>query len=512
MKVNQLKMGSILSYFQMGLNVLIQLIYTPIMIRSLGQGEYGLYQTIASTISMLSVLSLGFNAGYVRYYARYKAKGDKEATYRLNGLYLIIFSVIGLIGCICCLFLTFNLNLVFSTGLTDTEYEIAKVLMLLQTVNLTMMFPMSVFQTIISAHEKFVVLKLLGMIKTICGPLVSIPLLLKGYGSIALVVVTVSINIITDLLYLYYVLFKLKERFIFLGLEKGLFKSLFTYTSFIAINLIIDQINMNVDKVLLSRYVGTSATAVYSVGFTIYQLYQMFSSSISSVFTPRIHTLVNRDMDNPKQLRKELTSIFTRVGRIQFLVLTLVASGIVFFGKPFILQYWAGSGYEDSYYVALLLVLPASIALIQNLGIEIQRAENRHQFRSIVYLFMALANLFLSIYLCQIYGAIGSAIGTAISLILANGLIMNIYYHWKCFIDIVAFWKSIISMCKGLIIPISFGLAFVRFFDLYRISNFVLAVLLYIIVYVISVWFFSMNDYEKNLVTEPLSKIKVRNK
>lgn len=42
---------------------------------------------------------------------------------------------------------------------------------------------------------------------------------------------------------------------------------------------------------------------------------------------------------------------------------------------------------------------------------------------------MAIVNLVISIFLCQIYGAIGSAIGTAISLIFVNGIIMNIYYH-----------------------------------------------------------------------------------
>ena len=29
------------------------------------KNEYGLYQTVASTISMLSILSLGFNSGYI---------------------------------------------------------------------------------------------------------------------------------------------------------------------------------------------------------------------------------------------------------------------------------------------------------------------------------------------------------------------------------------------------------------------------------------------------------------
>ena len=156
MKINQLKAGSLLSYLQMALSVIVGLLYTPIMIRLLGQNEYGLYNTVASTISMLSILSLGFNSSYIRYFAKYKHNNDKESIYRLNGLFLSIFIIIGVIAFVCGMFLSFNLELVFKQGLTTHEYGIAKILMILLTVNLSLSFPMSVFSSIISAHERYV--------------------------------------------------------------------------------------------------------------------------------------------------------------------------------------------------------------------------------------------------------------------------------------------------------------------------------------------------------------------
>lgn len=495
----------------MALGVIIGLVYTPVMIRLLGKSEYGLYNTVSSTISMLAILNLGFNSGYIRYYAKYKKERDELSIYKLNGLFLIIFSIIGLIGLACGLFLTFNLNLVFDQGLTETEYATAKVLMLLLTVNLAVSFPMSVFSNIISANEKFVFLKLLGILKSVFSPLITLPLLLLGYRSIAMVSITLCINIITDILYFVYVKFKLKNKFIFHGFEKGIFKSLFAYTGFIAVNIIVDQINWNIDKFLLGRFKGTEAVAVYSVGYTLYQYYMMFSTSISSVFTPRIHKIVNGTKENLVQQKNELTALFIKVGRIQFLLLGLIASGLIFFGKPFI-YYWAGAGYEEAYYVMLLLVLPSSIALMQNCGIEIQRAENKHQFRSIVYAIMAFVNLILSIFLCQKYGAIGATIGTAISLIIANGIVLNIYYHKKCNINIILFWENIIKSLFGMIIPIVVGVLIVTFIDLYSIFNLIIFILLYTIIYCVSMWLFSMNDYERELIKKPMRKIFGRNK
>lgn len=504
--MNQRKVGAFLQYLQMGLAIVIGLVYTPMMIKLLGQSEYGLYNTVSSTVSMLSLLSLGFNSSYIRYYAKYKRDNDENAISKLNGLFLIIFSIIGIIAFFCGLFLSNNLTLIFDAGLTENEYNIAKVLMLLLTINLALSFPFGIFMHIINAHERFILLKLLSMLKTVVSPLVTLPLLLMGYRSIAMVSVTVGISLLVDLIYCVYSFSVLKIRFVFHGFEKGLFRSLLVYTSFIAINMVVDQINWNIDKVLLARFKGTTSVAIYSVGFSLYSYYQMFSTAVSSVFTPQIHRIINETQNDKLLQREKLTLLFTKVGRIQFIILSLISTGLVFFGFEFITKYWAGPGYEDAYYVTLLLVFPASIALIQNLGIEIQRAQNLHRFRSIAYFFMALANLFLSIILCKLYGAIGSAIGTAISLIIANGLIMNVYYYKKCNINIIYFWKEIFSASKGLVIPCLIGIVY-HFVSLPNNTSFyVLSIMVYSLVFFVSMWICGMNKYEKNLITSIVNK------
>ncbi len=506
-KINQLKVGSLLSYAQMLLGVIISLLYTPIMLQLLGKSEYGLYNTVSSTISMLSLLNLGLSSGYIRYYSKYKKDNDYESIWRLNGLFLIIFSIIGLIALFCGLFLSLNLEIVFSNGLTDSEFRIAKILMMLLTVNLAISFPFGLFSHIISANEKFVFLKIVSIIKTVFSPLVTLPFLLMGFRSVAMVVVTLVFAIVSDLIYTYYVFEKLRYRFIFHDFEKGIFRSLFSYTAFIAINLIVDQINWNVDKILLGRIKGTEAVAVYSVGYTLYQYYMTFSTSISSVFTPKIHRIVNDTQDDKSKRKQMLTDLFIRVGRIQFILLGLVASGLVFFGKEFIVQYWAGSGYDDSYWVTLLLVIPASIALIQNIGIEIQRAQGKHKFRALVYALMAIFNVFISIILCPKYGVVGCALGTAISLIFANGIIINIYYHLRCNIDILRFWRNIFRLSLGMIVPIVFGIFIRIYISMTNIWVFLGCITLYSAVYCVSMWFLGTNASEKALFLVPLKKL-----
>ena len=501
----EIKIGAVLSYLQMGLGFVVSLIYTPLMIDILGKADYGLYSTVTSTVSMLSILNLGFSSSYIRYYSKYKKNGDEIGVAKVNGLFLIIYSVIGIIAFLCGLYLTNNLALVFKDGLTPLEYEKARHLMFILTINLAISFPMCVFTNIVTSQEKFVFLKSLGIIKTVCSPLLTIPLLLMGYGLISIVLITLLVSISVDVCYLIYCLKKLSVKFVFRGFEKGLFKDILVFTSFLAINIIVNQINLNVDVLLLGRFKGTEVVAVYTVGQTFYIYFQLFSTSISSLFTPRVHNLVNHY--SGEEQKKELTALFVKVGRIQFLLLALLCTGMIFFGKSFILNHWAGPGYDDSYYVLLLLAMPSMIPLTQNIGIEIQRAENKHKFRSIAYLIMAIFNLLVSIVLCQKYGAIGCVIGTCASLLLANGLIINIYYHKRCNINVWTYWKNILKMCLGLIIPVFVGGIIMCFIDTSKMITFIAYVVFYSAVYLVSMWIFALNQYEKELFIRVLRKI-----
>ena len=505
-QVNQLKAGAIISYIQMALNIIIGIVYTPVMLRILGKGEYGLYSTVASTISTLSILSLGLNSGYIRYFSKYKKNNDMTLIYKLNGLFVSIFTVIGIVMILCGAFLTANLNFLFDTGLTEKEYAIARILMILLTISLATSFFAGVFAHIISATERFVFLKGLGMIKMVAGPLLTLPLLLLGYGSIGMVSVSLFISLVTDSIYFYYVVKVLKYKFYFRDFEKGIFKSLFVFTGFIALNLIAEQINHNLDKVLITRYLGAEFTAVYAVGYTLYTYYTSFATAISGVFTPRVHNIVNETDNDEKERTNRITELFVRVGRIQYIILALLTLGIIFFGYEFIMI-WAGKGYNDAYFVVVLLIIASIFPNTQTIGMYIQRALNTHKFRGVMYVIMAFINIVLTILLIPPFGIIGATVGTLISQIVGNIIIMNTYYHKKCNINIFDYWKNMILMSKGLVLPIGFGIVIKMYFDVSTIPMMILGIAVFSCVYAVSMWLFALNKYEKNLFLSPIKKI-----
>ena len=502
MKVNQLKIGVVLSYVSMIVQNIIAIVYTPVMLRLLGQSEYGLYQLVYSVVSYLGLLSFGFGSAYVRFYSRYKVKDDQEGIAKLNGMFMIVFNIIAIIALLAGGVLVGNVNNLFSKSLTANEINTATILMILMVINLAISFPSSVFDSFVTAHECYFFQRVISLLQTVLNPFLTLPLLLMGYKSISLVVVTTILTVSKFIINYWYCIKKLRMRFIFHNMSFSLLKEIGVFSFYIFINMIVDQINWSVDKFILGVFSGTTAVAIYAVGGQINTMYMSLSTSISSVFIPRVNKIVARDENN----NEELTELFTRVGRIQFIILAMVIGGFIVVGKYFI-NVWTGTDYNKAYYVALLLIIPVTVPLTQNLGIEIQRAKNMHIFRSIIYFLIAIGNVFISIPLVQLFGEMGAALGTAISLIIGNIIVMNWYYQVKIKLDMLYFWKQILMLMPCVVISTLLALFLSNILIVNSIVNFIIVGVFYVLVYLVCLITFGMNSYEKNLIKGPINKI-----
>jgi len=501
-KSTQLKAGTLLTYLQLVISTIISLIYTPVMLKLLGQTEYGLYNIAATVVSYVNLLNMGFASSYVRFYSRSKAKNDVEDIKKTNGLFLIVFIIIGVLALIAGLTIAAFAELIFSDGLSSGEYVIVKKIVVILSISTAYNLGTSLFSSIITAHEEFVFLKTVNLIKTVMSPTLIWILLLNGYKSIMMASVTSILIIISDTFYVVYALKKLQVKFSFRNLNKDALIEISTFSGFIALNSIVDQINWSVDKVILGRFWGARYTAIYSVAAQINNIYMQLSTGVSNVFIPRINRLVAE-----KKSDEEITDLFIKIGRLQTIVLLPVILGFIFLGKQFVMI-WTPNGYEDAYYIALLLMGPATIPYIQNAGVSIQTAKNKHQFRAVLYTFMAVINLVISVVLCRQFGGIGCAFGTAVSIIVANIVIMNIYYHKKLKINIIRFWREELSFSPSIITLVIIGLVIRTFVPINGYVAFIFCGLVFIIVYLISLWLFSLNQNEKNMIRSTIQKIR----
>ena len=184
----------------------------------------------------------------------------------------------------------------------------------------------------------------------------------------------------------------------------------------------------------------------------------------------------------------------------------MIVTGFVIFGRQFII-FWGGQEYVKAYEVGCVLIIPVTIPLIQNLGISILQAKNKHKFRTIVLFTIAILNIIVSVPLAKQYGAMGSAIGTALGIIIGPTLIMNWYYKAKVGINIKEFWKNIIKMVIPIVILFLIANFIIQFIDITKIFNMGIAIIIYTMIFGVVAWEFIMNQYEKNLIKKPIKKL-----
>lgn len=501
--VNQRRAGAALSYVYILVNSLIILVYQPILLRLLGQSEYGLYQLVSSVMNYLNVMDLGFGNGIVVYTAKYHAAGRYEDEKKLHGMFFLIFCGIGALAFVLGTVITVNAGKIF-LALTPAELEKSKILLGILTVNMGLTFVLSIYGNIITAYEKFVFAKVLNIVRVTLNPIIMLPLLLLGGDSVVLVAVISCINIGCLVTNAVYTKKKLGISVKFCGFDKPVFLEILSYSIFVFIAEIVDKINWYVDQAILGIVRGTSEVTVYSMASNYNQMALQLSAVFSSVMLPKISKMVARGEDD-RALSKE----FVKTGRLQFMTVFLFVTGFIILGKKFVIWH-VGEACQMSYYIALLLLVSAAIPITQSLGISILKAKNLFRVRAFITLGMSIVNIAISIPLAMKFGGVGSAAGTAFSLITANVIIMNIYYQKRCGINVTEYWKNIGVMVLKLLPSIAVTVALKVWLNLPGMVEFFVLGSVYTLLYALSSYLFVMNGYERSIVDKVLIKLHLK--
>lgn len=500
--MNQLKAGAFLNYVIIALNIIVGLIYTPFMLRMMGQSEFGLYSLVASIISYLTVLDLGMGNTVIRYTAKLRSEGNTEGQYEMFGLFLSIYLIIGIVALIAGFVLYQNVEYLFGETMTQEEIFRAKIMMLILTFNLAATFPLSIFGSIITAYELFVFPKVVNLVRTVLNMVTMVILLLMGYKAVAMVIVLTVFNILSLTINFVYCKVKLKIK-----IKRGAFKWDFLkevaiYSFWIFLNVIMEKIYWSTGQFVLGAVSGTIAVSVFAIAIQLEGMYMTFSTAISSVFLPKVTSMVTKNLN-----KREISELFIRTGRIQNLIMSFILFGFIIFGEYFI-KLWAGDDYSEAYYMTIAFFVSLYVPLIQNLGITILQARNQMKFRSLLYIILAFFALIVEIAFSKRWGGIGCAMAVSLALIIGQGIIMNIYYYRKQAIDILKFWKEIIKMN---IVPFFFSVA--SFFVIFYFCpcetwfSFILSISIYSIAYFLICMMFSINKEEKNLILAPIFRV-----
>lgn len=494
--MNERKIGIFISYLNIVLHAVVGFAYVPLLLHYIGKNEYGLYQLIGSFIAYFAVMDFGLSAAVIRFYTKYKALQDSAGMENVLALavraYAVISALLVLLGGV----FYINLASLFSTSMSAAEILAAKQLFLLLLLNIILTISTMVFRSVINAHEKFLVLKGLETVQLIIQPVMIVLVIQKYPSALTVAVVQTVLNIALIAARVYYCFAKLHIKIKFHYWDKVLFTDFKKLAFSVFAVTLIDQVFFKTNQVILGMTYGTASVAVYSVSSLIYMNYMALSLAISGVYLPHITEMiaVNESM-------KKLSLLFIQVGRWQFYLLALVATGFIIFGRQFI-EIWAGKGFEDAYWITLLIIIPFTVDLIQNIGLSIMQAQNRYDFRAKVYFIMGIFNLCLAVILAEKYGGIGCAFATGLAMFLGNGLVMNWYYIKVTGLDIKRFWQEIGRIAVVVAAAAVIGYTANSWLYSENILAFAVKILVYTAFYLAALYKYCLNEDEREKVQD----------
>lgn len=501
--MNQRSIGIGLSYINMIIQTIVNFVYVPILLYYMGQSEYGLYQLMGSIIAYFSVMDFGLTASTIRLYIKYKTENNFKLLENFLAMTQRVYFVICLITLTIGSFVYTFLDEIFKTGLTNQELISAKYIFILLIFNMIITFIGMMYRSIITANEKFLFMKGIETIQLVLQPFAVIAMMQIEPTALAMVFVMTVINFILVLMRMYYCHCKLKIIIKYSFWDKDAFKEMSKLALSVFIVTVVDQIFWKTNQVILGIISGTAIVAVYSISSLIYMNYMALSTTISSIYLPKITKMVASRVSN-----KILSNEFLRIGRLQYYLLGLILSGFFVFGKEFIVI-WTNKDFMEAYYITLIIITPFTINLIQNIGNCIMQAKNVYNFRAYVYAGTGLFNIAIAIPLALNYGAIGCAVASGISLFISNGLIMNWFFEKYLKIDIKLFWKQIGSITVKILLCSFIGIILNYLFGVGSIVFLVIKLLIFVVSYLVIMWLLSFNEEEKDLFIRV--KIKIKN-
>ncbi len=491
------KIGILLNYTSLVLSAVTGLLYVPILLHYIGKNEYGVYQLIGSLIAYFSIID--FSGAIVRFYSKAKALADVVMMENILGTALRGYFFLAILIVFVGIGIYYHLDKAFSNSFSLEELNIAKEIFALLIFNISLTMISTPFRAVMTSYEKFLVLKSIDIIQFVLQPILVIFFLHDFPTAVTVVVIQTLLNIIGIIFRVYYVTKVLKVHFRFHYYDKLLVNNFSKLAMSFFFVGIIDQIFFKTNQVVLGIVSGAEDVVVYAIAATIYASYMSLSTAISSVYLPYVTELIAK-----KRPVAEISNLFITVGRWQSFLLGFVLSAFFLFGKVFI-DKWAGEGFVESYYIALIIMIPFTIDLIQNLGLSILQGYNKYDVRAKVYWLVGIFNIIAVVPLAIKWGAIGCAWGTGISMFLSNGLIMNWYYYKKIKLDIPGFWRSIGKIIFSVFIAGALGWLILQFLTIDSIVELILGIIVYLAVYGFFIWYISMKKNEKDILKKGIS-------
>lgn len=480
---HKLLSGATLRVVNLVTNLLVAFLLSPFIIHTLGDRLYGFWSLVGTFIGYYGLLDFGFSTAVSRHIAGALGAGDEKKIKRVYNTAIPIFSGIGSIALFVTIVIAFLSPLFFDD---PEEISLFRAVILILGLNVALSFLARVFIGTLRAQMNFHIISYVQILMLILRTFLIVFALNAGYKLLALAWISFFTTSASNLLYCYFARKKLPAlRLETKSFDFGTATTLFSYSFFMMISQMANQLRFHADAFVIATFLSLSAVTHYSIASTLTQYFLQLVSTVVSVFTPLFSQL-----DAKKSNHDEIKKTLYFATRISVAISTFIGFGMVAWGSPFV-ERWMGIDYLDAYPCLIVLVLGVLCFVWQLPAHSFLYATSKHRTLALINLIEGGGNICLSLVLVRYYDILGVALGTFFAFFISKLVVFPIYLARVSFFNYVQYISNlflyIVKCCISLILPlmITFFLISADYVHLFLVGAFGILLYCFHLVYLV---------------------------
>ena len=318
-RARQRRIGGMLAYVQIALNIAIALAYTPFMVRTLGQAEYGLFAIAGAMASYLVILDMGLADSVVRRLVGLHGKDDQQGERDFLGSMLSLYGVLAMAVLAAAAVAILCVPLLFGSTMAPDALRTLQLMLVPLGISTAVVVAGNPLNATLVAHERFVFLRSLEMVVVVLVTAANVAALLLGGGVLAVVVISSCGAICATTAKWLMIRSGLGLPLAPRRVDRLQVRDMSSYAAPIFVAMLVEQIFWKLDSILIGARLGAAAVAVYAIGVMFNKYFMAFATAISRVLMPDLVRRIDAGSDGPA-----LTARLVEISRWQALVLMLV--------------------------------------------------------------------------------------------------------------------------------------------------------------------------------------------
>jgi O-antigen/teichoic acid export membrane protein len=392
---------------------------TPIIVRALGNYDYGIWEIVLAIIGYMGILDFGLQPAITKYVAQYNAIENKA---KLNEIYCSSLPLMASGGMLCFIvFLTIGLlsqTRIEQNVTHETRYML---FFFILGVQLLIVFPGYVFQSFHHGFQRYHLCNLVSIATITGGNALLYVLMKKGGGLLTLVSMTASMAYVRYLAY--WVLLR-RKRFGGYRFRRDHFcwdtvRELASFGMKIVAGGIAARISSYIDTVLIGMFLGPVMVTFYAIPRNLVQIAFNIVPAVTQSFMPLFSDL------NARSQKTDTEEVYLIASRYMLAIIVLFGIQLYFLGVPFLAR-WIGAEYAEKGRIVLYVLLFAKLFAVSPFQARYLTATGRQMVFVKFAWIMTVANAGLSLVLLQFIGIEGVAIGATASVVIVYPFVFRI--------------------------------------------------------------------------------------